>query len=196
MIKITGFFVSGATSICPTEHPGNGKENMKNKKKKGYSSYENPNANINNKKPVKEGSVIVANLSDYENIPKNVKDHRRESVAVLKDEEGDLGVVFIHGKNDVSGKSRAKKEEAELWQAIEKNGQAVYIDLDIRVRDAKGNPIKQGKVFQNTGIMIDKENMAKVEKHIYEKGGRKSHSIRNIVSENRRLRDKKKKANK
>ena len=162
------------------------------KKKKGYSSYENPNANINNKKPVKEGSVIVANLSDYEEIPKNVKDHRRESVAVLKDEEGDLGVVFIHGKNDVSGKSRAKKEEAGLWQAIEKNGQEVYIDLDIRVRDAKGNPIKQGKVFQNTGIMIDKENMAKVENHIYENNGRKSHSIRKILKKNRDIQQEKK----
>lgn len=143
-----------------------------------------------------EGSVIAANLSDYENLPDFVQDHKRESVTVLKDKDGKLGVVYIHGKNDVSGTSRKKKEESGLWQAISKNGQEVYVDIDIKVSDAKGRPIKQGKVFQNTGIMIDKKNMDKVEKHIYEKGGRKSHSVRNIIAENKTKREKKKKANK
>lgn len=166
------------------------------KKKKGYSSYENPKANRNNKIPVEEGSVIVANLSDYEKLPDFVKDHKRESVTVLKDNKGELGVVYIHGKKDVSGRSREKKQEAGLWEEIEKNGQKVYVDIDIRVTDAKGNPIKQGKVFQNTGVMIDEANMTKIEKHVYEKGGRKSHSIRNIIVENKQKRDKKKKANK
>ncbi len=163
------------------------------KKKKGYSSYENPKANKNNRIPVEKGSVIVANLSDYEKLPDFVKDHKRESVTVLKDDSGELGVVYIHGKKDVSGKSREKKQEAGLWEEIEKNGQKVYVDIDIKVTDSKGNPIKQGKVFQNTGVMIDKTNMAKVEMHIYEKGGRKNHSIRNIISENKRKREKKKK---
>ncbi len=168
----------------------------KMKKKKGYSSYENPKANRNNKIPVEQGSVIVANLSDYEKLPDFVKDHKRESVTVLKDNNGELGVVYIHGKKDVSGRSREKKQEVGLWEEIEKNGQKVYVDIDIRVTDAKGNPIKQGKVFQNTGVMVDKENMAKVENHLYLNKGRKSHSIRKTIQQNKEIRDKKKKANK
>lgn len=163
------------------------------KKNKKYSNYKNPNANKWNKVPVEKGSVLVANLSDYEKLPKNVKDHKRESVTVFKDEKGELGILYIHGKFSVDGKSRTKKEEAGLWEEIEKSGQKVYVDIDIKVTDAKGNPIKQGKVFKNTGVMIDEKNMQKIEKHIYEKGGRKSHNIRNIIADNRTKRDKKKK---
>lgn len=164
------------------------------KKKKGYSSYENPKANKNNRIPVEKGSVIVANLSDYEKLPDFVKDHKRESVTVLKDNNGELGVVYIHGKKDVSGKSRVKKKEAGLWEEIEKNGQKVYVDIDIKVTDSKGNPIKQGKVFQNTGVMIDKTNMAKIEDHIYKTKGRKSHRIRNQITRNKEIEAKKNKA--
>lgn len=169
---------------------------MSKNRKKGYSKYENPDSDRLNKKTVQKGSVIVGNLSDYENIPSNVKDHKREAVVVLKDEEENLGTVDIHGKNSVDGKSRKKKEDAGLWQEIEKNGQKVYVDINIRTVDAKGKPIRQGKKFKNTGVIIDNENMQKVEKHIYEKGHRTSHSIRKIIAENKSKRDKKKKANK
>lgn len=165
------------------------------RKKKGYSEYENSNAKKNNRIPVQEGSVIVAKLSDYEELPSFVKDHKRESITVLKEKNGELGVVYIHGKNDITGKSRKKKVDSGIWQEIEKNGQEVYVDLDIRITDSKGNPIRQGKVFQNTGVMIDKENMEKVENHLFMNKGR-SHNVRNAISENKRIRDKKKKANK
>lgn len=89
-----------------------------------------------------------------------------------------------------------RKKEAGIYEEITKNGQQVYVDIDIRVTDAKGNPIKQGKVFQNTGVIIAPEEMEKVENHIFLNKGRKSHSIRNSISENKRIRDKKKKANK
>lgn len=82
------------------------------KPKKGYSEYQNPKANINNQKKVKKGSVIVANVSDYDKLPKNVKDHKRESIVVLKDAKEELGVVFIHGKKSVDGKSREKKKRS------------------------------------------------------------------------------------
>ncbi len=167
---------------------------MKNRKK-GYSKYENPNSDMLNKEPVTKGSVIVANLSDYETIPKNVQDHKRESVVVLKDINDELGIVHIHGKNSVDGKSRKKKKESGLWEEIQKAGQEVYVDIDIRVTDAKGNPIKQGKVFKNTGVMIDKENMSKIESHVYMNKGR-SRSVRKIIQSNKEKRDKKKKANK
>lgn len=163
-------------------------------KRKQYSTYNNPKSDELNKKPVKKGSVIVSNLSNYEKLPKFVTDHKRESVVVLKDRNNELGVVYLHGKNDENGRSRKKKKEAGIWEEVEKNGQAVYVDLDIRITDAGGNPIKQGKIFRNTGVMLDEKNLEKVEKHIYENNGRKSHSFRNILKKNRDLQQKNKKA--
>ena len=52
-------------------------------KRKQYSTYNNPKSDELNKKPVKKGSVIVSNLSNYEKLPKFVTDHKRESVVVL-----------------------------------------------------------------------------------------------------------------
>ena len=43
---------------------------MHGKRKKKYSTYDNPNKAVNDAKPVKKGSVIVGNLSDYEKLPK------------------------------------------------------------------------------------------------------------------------------
>ncbi len=165
------------------------------KKKKGYSEYENPRSDILNKKPVEKGSVIVANLSDFEKLPKNVKDHKREAVVVLKDKDKNLGTVDIHGKSSVDGKSRKKKKEAGLWEEIEKNGQKVYVDINIRITDVEGKPIRQGKKFKNTGVLLEPDQLAKVENHIYLNKGR-SHSARNIIQSNKEKRDKKKKANK
>ena len=78
-------------------------------KRKQYSTYNNPKSDELNKKPVKKGSVIVSNLSNYEKLPKFVTDHKRESVVVLKDRNDELGVVYLHGKNDENGRSRKKK---------------------------------------------------------------------------------------
>lgn len=161
-------------------------------KRKQYSTYNNPKSDELNKKPVKKGSVIVSNLSNYEKLPKFVTDHKRESVVVLKDRNNELGVVYLHGKNDENGRSRKKKKEAGIWEEVEKNGQAVYVDLDIRITDAGGNPIKQGKIFRNTGVMLDEKNLEKVENHIL-KPGKRNHSIRKIVKENKNIVSKKKK---
>mgnify|MGYP006067450607 FL=1 len=161
-------------------------------KRKQYSTYNNPKSDELNKKPVKKGSVIVSNLSNYEILPKFVTDHKRESVVVLKDRNNELGVVYLHGKNDENGRSRKKKKEAGIWEEVEKNGQAVYVDLDIRITDAGGNPIKQGKIFRNTGVMLDEKNLEKVENHIL-KPGKRNHSIRKIVKENKNIVSKKKK---
>ncbi|MDE5546950.1 MAG: hypothetical protein K2I88_05750 [Anaeroplasmataceae bacterium] len=164
--------------------------------KKKYSRYVNPKSKRLNSIPVTIGSIIVAYLSAYEKLPKYVEDHKRESIVVLKDINNELGVVYIHGINSIDGKSRHKKKEAGLWEEIEKNGQKVYADLDIRITDAEGNPIKQGNKFKNTGIILSAEELKKVEKHLYEKGKRVSHNIRNIISNNRRERGKNKKASK
>lgn len=161
-------------------------------KRKQYSTYNNPKSDELNKKPVKKGSVIVSNLSNYEKLPKFVTDHKRESVVVLKDRNDELGVVYLHGKNDENGRSRKKKKEAGIWEEVEKNGQAVYVDLDTRITDAGGNPIKQGKIFRNTGVMLDEKNLEKVENHIL-KPGKRNHSIRKIVKENKNIVSKKKK---
>ena len=161
-------------------------------KRKQYSTYNNPKSDELNKKPVKKGSVIVSNLSNYEKLPKFVTDHKRESVVVLKDRNDELGVVYLHGKNDENGRSRKKKKEAGIWEEVEKNGQAVYVDLDIRITDAGGNPIKQGKIFRNTGVMLDEKNLEKVENDIL-KPGKRNHSIRKIVKENKNIVSKKKK---
>ena len=161
-------------------------------KRKQYSTYNNPKSDELNKKPVKKGSVIVSNLSNYEKLPKFVTDHKRESVVVLKDRNDELGVVYLHGKNDENGRSRKKKKEAGIWEEVEKNGQAVYVDLDIRITDAGGNPIKQGKIFRNTGDMLDEKNLEKVENHIL-KPGKRNHYIRKIVKENKNIVSKKKK---
>lgn len=66
------------------------------------------------------------------------------------------------------------------------------MDLDIRITDAGGNPIKQGKIFRNTGVMLDEKNLEKVENHIL-KPGKRNHSIRKIVKENKNIVSKKKK---
>ena len=161
-------------------------------KRKQYSTYNNPKSDELNKKPVKKGSVIVSNLSNYEKLPKFVTDHKRESVVVLIDRNDELGVVYLHCKNDENGRSRKKKKEAGIWEEVEKNGQAVYVDLDIRITDAGGNPIKQGKIFRNTGVMLDEKNLEKVENHIL-KPGKRNHSIRKIVKENKNIVSKKKK---
>lgn len=158
--------------------------------KKDYSNFKNPRAKRNNSSEVSKGSVIVANLSDYEKLPKNVKDHKRESIVVLKDKNKELGVVYLHGKENLDGHSRKAKEEKGLWIKIKKKDQEVYADIDIKVKDAKGNPIKQGEIFQNTGVKLNSKEIEKLENHLYKNKGRKSHSIRNIVSNN------KKKANK
>lgn len=161
-------------------------------KKKGYSKYENPKAKENNRKPVQVGSIIVANVSDYEKIVRkgSKKDHRKEAVTVIKAADETLGVVFLHGKTNVIGNSRQKKVDAGLWEEIEKNGQGVYVDIDIRIKDSKGNDIKQGKVFQNTGIIISPEELEKVESHIYKKKKR-NHSIREQVAKNNTIKEKK-----
>lgn len=172
---------------------GVNKKSNNSKKKKNqnsYSSYINKKSDELNKKPVEKGSVIVANLSDYEKLPKNVKDHKRESVVVLKDSNKELGVVFIHGVDDVDGNSRMKKKEAGLWELIKKNNEDVFVDLDIRENDVNGNPIKQGSIFKNTGVVIEDEQMEKVESHIYLNKGRKR-SIRNIISINKKIKEKK-----
>ena len=127
-------------------------------------------------------------MSNYEKLPKNTVDHKRESVVVIKD-KNDLGVVYLHGVNDRTGKSRIDKVKDGLWVDIKKNGQTVLADINIRTKDAKGKPIRQGNTFQNTGAVIDDENMLKLENHLY-KGKKRKHSIRNIVANNKKLLDK------
>lgn len=152
---------------------------------KGYSNYNNPNAKRNNEIPVRKGSVIVSNLSNYEKLPKTAVDHKRESVVVIKKDQ-DLGVVYLHGVKDRTGKSRNDKVEKGLLINIKKNGQDVLADLNIKTKDANGRPIRQGKIFQNTGSVIDAENMKKIEDHIY-KPKKRGHSIRITVSDNRKI---------
>ena len=159
--------------------------------KKKYSKYVNPKAKNLNRIPVTLGSIIVAYLSDYERLPKYVEDHKRESIVVLKDTCNELGVVYIHGLKSIDGKTRIKKKEAGLWEEIEKNRQKVYVDLDIRITDAEGNPIKQGAKFQNTGVILSAQEMKKVQKHLFLNLGRRSHSIRTSISENKKIREKK-----
>ena len=138
-----------------------------------YSKYNNPKSNKLNSKEVVEGSIIVANLSDYEKIPKKVEDHKREAVVVLKFHNKELGVVYIHGLLDRNYNLRIKKEEAGLWKRIMKSNQEVYVDLDIRTIDSKGNPIKQGNVFKNTGVKLSSEEFEKVKSHVFGKNRRK-----------------------
>ena len=158
--------------------------------KKKYSTYVNPKSKRLNSVPATIGSVIVAYLSDYERLPKYVEDHKRESIVVLKDIHNELGVVYIHGLKSIDGKTRVKKKEVGLWEEIEKNGQRVYVDLDIRIADAEGKPIKQGAKFQNTGVILSSKELQKVLSHIFEPGKR-SHSARNIVRENKKIQEKK-----
>ena len=160
--------------------------------KKNYSNYVNPKSERLNKIPVTIGSVIVAYLSDYERIPKYVEDHKRESIVVLKDTRNELGVVYIHGLKSIDGESRVKKKEAGLWEEIEKNGQKVFVDINIRTIDVEGKPIKQGAKFKNTGILLEPEQLAKVEDHIYKTKGR-SHSVRNQITRNKEIKAKKNK---
>ena len=155
------------------------------RKKKDYSRYKNPKSKKINNHPVDVASVIVGDLSSYEKLPKNVKDHKRESVVVLKGRDKSLGVVYIHGKESLDGKSRTKKKEAGLWEEIIKNGQEVYVDLDIKITDSNGNPIKQGIKFKNTGVILAPEEMKKVEDHIY--GSKKKRSQKEIVKSNRNI---------
>lgn len=161
--------------------------------KRGYSNYESKKHRSNNRIKVSEGSIIVANLSDYEKIPKSVIDHKKESVVVLKASKEELGVVLLHGKENLKGDSRKRKKDSGLWEEIIKNGQEVYVDLDIRVSDAHGNPIKQGKVFKNTGVVLEAKELEKVENHIYYANGRKRHSIRKTIDNNRQIKAKKNK---
>ncbi|MDE6407395.1 MAG: hypothetical protein K2K48_01130 [Anaeroplasmataceae bacterium] len=159
--------------------------------KKKYSKYVNPKSKRLNKIPVTIGSVIVAYLSNYERLPKNAEDHKRESIVVLKDINNELGVVYIHGLKSIDGKTRVKKKESGLWEEIEKNGQKVYVDLDIRITNSEGNPIKQGAKFQNTGIIISFKELKKVNNHLYNKNGRKNHSIRKKIYQNQQIKNKK-----
>lgn len=157
---------------------------------KKYSKYNNPKSKELNSKEVEEGSIITARLSDYEKLPKNVKDHKREAVVVLKFHNKELGVVYIHGLLDRNNILRIKKEEAGLWKKIMKSNQEVYVDLDIRTIDSKGNPIKQGSTFKNTGVKLSTVEFEKVKNHVFEAGKRK-HSVRNIVRNNKALKNKK-----
>ena len=159
--------------------------------KKRYSNYVNPKAKRLNGIPVTIGSIIVAFLSDYERLPRYVENHKRESVVVLKDINDELGVVYIHGLKSIDGTNRVKKKEAGLWEEIEKNGQKVYVDLDIRITDAEGKPIKQGVRFQNTGVILNVGELKKVENHLYNKNGRKTHSIRKRIFQNQQIKNKK-----
>lgn len=159
-------------------------------KGKKYSKYKNPNANKNNTIPVEEGSVITSMLSNFEKLPKGVIDHRREAIVVLKFRNDELGVVYLHGIMDINGVIRIGKEEAGLWKRIKKANQEVYVDLDIRIKDAYGNPIKQGKTFQNTGVKITPEELEKVRNHVYKTNGRKKHSIRKTIQLNKNKRAK------
>lgn len=103
--------------------------------------------------------------------------------------------MYIHGLNSIDDRSRVKKKEAGLWEEIEKNGQKVYVDINIRITDAEGKPIRQGK-FKNTGVSLEADQLQKVENHLYLNKGRKSHSIRKLIQANKAIRDKNKKANK
>lgn len=166
------------------------KINQNEKDEKNYSTYINDKSEELNKIPVEKGSIIVANLSDYEKLPSNIKDHKRESVVVLKGEDDDLGVVYLHGLTDAAGNSRMYKKDAGLWETIKKKDQEVFVDLDIRENDVKGNPIKQGEIFKNTGVILEDDQMEKVENHIY--GSKKKRSHKEIVKNNRKIRENKK----
>lgn len=157
-----------------------------NDRRKKYSIYKNLKSDEYNKKPVIKGSIIVANLSDYEKLNRNVKDHKRESVVVLISKNKNLGVVYLHGLNDVNGKSRKYKEERGIWlKATKDNGEDVYVDLDIKDKDRYGNPIKQGDVFKNTNRYFNKNELNRIESHIFNPQKRK-HSIRKIVLKNKK----------
>ncbi|MDE6242218.1 MAG: hypothetical protein K2M08_07350 [Anaeroplasmataceae bacterium] len=161
--------------------------------KKKYSRYVNSKSKRLNSIPVTIGSIIVAYLSDYERLPKYVEDHKRESVVVLKDINNELGVVYIHGLKSIDGKSRHKKKEAGLWEEIEKNGQKVYVDLDIKITDAEGKSIKQGAKFQNTGVILSSKEMKKVKNHIFGVTPKQRvNGADRIIRKNRALKEKRK----
>ena len=65
------------------------------------------------------------------------------------------------------------------------------MDLDIRIADAEGKPIKQGAKFQNTGVILSAKELKKVENHLYNKNGRKSHSLRKRIFQNQQIKNKK-----
>ena len=130
-------------------------------------------------------------MSNYDKLPKNAPDHKRESVVVIKD-KNDLGVVYLHGVKDRAGKSRTDKVKEGLWIDIKKNGQDVLADINIITKDVNGKPIRQGNTFQNTGAVIDDENMQRLEDHLY-KGKKRNHSIRIIAAKNKVLLEKSKK---
>ncbi|MDE6407396.1 MAG: hypothetical protein K2K48_01125 [Anaeroplasmataceae bacterium] len=158
--------------------------------KKKYSKYVNPKSKSLNRIPVTIGSVIVAYLSDYERLSKYVEDHKKDSIVVLKDINNELGVVYIHELKSIDGKARVKKKEAGLWEEIEKNGQKVYVDINIRTIDVEGKPITQGLKFKNTGVLLESEQLVKVENHLY-KNKKRNHSIREIVAKNESIKEKK-----
>lgn len=158
---------------------------------KKYSNYKNPKSKKLNSIKVEEGSIITARLSDYEKLPKNVEDHKRESIVVLRFKNEELGVVYIHGLLDRNYNLRIKKEEAGLWKKIIKANQTVYVDLDIRTTDANNNPIKQGDKFKNTGIKLSPEEFEKVKNHVF---GRENKKIvdggKRTIRANRSLKEK------
>ena len=140
---------------------------MRKRKIKTYSTYINPKSDEYNKEEVKKGSIIVAKLSDYEKLKPKIKDHKRESVVVLIDKDKNLGVVYLHGIKDV------------------------YVDLDIRDKDRFGKPIKQGKIFKKTNRKFNNKEILKIEKHLFTKNGRISHSIRTTIKNNKEKANKK-----
>lgn len=155
------------------------------KAKKEYSKYENPKSKELNSKPVEVGSVVTGKLSFYQKLPAGAVDHTRESIVMVKCDDGSLCVVYIHGLYDRDGNSRKAKADKGIWLEIVKNGQHVYVDLDLRTVDSLGRPLKQSSELKNTGVIIDKVTMEQIKKHIFETSKR-SHSIRKIVSENKK----------
>ena len=156
------------------------------KKNKTYSRYINPKSDEYNKEEVKKGSIIVAKLSDYEKLKPKIKDHKRESVVVLIDNDKNLGVVYLHGIKDINGIERTKKEDSGVWlKAVKDNGEVVYVDLDIRDKDKNGKPIKQGDIFKKTRRYFNDEQMDRIENHLFE-NKKRSHSVRNTITNNRK----------
>lgn len=179
--------VNNNSSKSKAKAPSKAKVNVDTKNaKKGYSNYQNPKSYELNSKPVEVGSVVTGKLSFYEKLPSGTVDHTREAIVMVKCDDGSLCVVYIHGLYDKNGNLRKYKADKGIWLEIVKNGQRVYVDLDLRSVDSLGRPIRQSNELKNTGIIIDKETMEKIKNHIFTYCNRKSRSLRQTIDRNKK----------
>ena len=83
-----------------------------------------------------------------------------------------------------------KRESVVVLIDKDKNLGVVYLH-GIKDKDRFGKPIKQGKIFKKTNRKFNNKEILKIEKHLFTKNGRISHSIRTTIKNNKEKANKK-----